>query len=106
MSPTYFVLSSQGTGKVSGTLASDFVSVGSSDLRVQTYFGAVSEVSDDLNDSPSSGIHGMAFGSISSSGKPTFFENLIAAGKLESPLFSVHTTRNQESGSQVRPVST
>lgn len=43
----------------------------------------------------------MAFGTIAQSKKPTFFENLIEQKKVAAPLFSVHLTRNQASGSEV-----
>lgn len=90
----------QGEGQVSGTLASDTVSIGSLTVPGQ-YFGAVSRVSDDFNDSPNDGLIGLAFGTIAQSKKPTFFENLIENKKVAAPLFSVHLTRNQASGSEV-----
>ncbi|KAF7980778.1 hypothetical protein HWV62_36837 [Athelia sp. TMB] len=89
-----------GEGQVSGTLATDVVSIGSLAISSQ-YFGAVSQESDDFNDSPNDGLIGMAFGTIASSKKPTFFENLIAQKKVAAPLFSVHLTRNQVTGSEV-----
>ena len=57
--------------------------------------------SSDLNDEPNSGLLGMAFGSIAQSGKPTFFENLLAQKRLAQSVFSVHLTRTRETGSQV-----
>ena len=44
---------------------------------------------------------GMAFSSISSSGKPTYFENLISNKAVAAPYFGVHLARRQASGSQV-----
>ena len=41
----------------------------------------------------------MAFSSISSSGKPTYFENLISSKSIPSQMFGFHLTRRQESGS-------
>lgn len=65
------------------------------------YFGAVNSESEDFQDSPNDGLIGMAFSSIASSGKPTLFENLLAANKVASPIFSVHLTRHQARGSQL-----
>jgi hypothetical protein len=91
---------SKGEGQVSGTIATDVVSVGSLAIAAQS-FGAVSHETEDFNDAPNDGLIGLAFGTIAQSKKPTFFENLIEAKKVAAPLFSVHLTRNQASGSQV-----
>ena len=64
------------------------------------FFGAVSAVSD-FNGLPNDGLIGLAFGTIAQSGKPTFFESLIKNNKLQAPMFSVHLSRHQESGSSV-----
>ena len=69
-------------------------------MRGQT-FCAVRKESSDLNDEPNSGLLGMAFGSIAESGRPTFFENLLAQKQLAQSIFSVHLTRTLETGSQV-----
>ena len=61
----------------------------------------MSKLSDDFNEYPSSGLIGLAFGTIAQSQKPTFFERLIQDKKVAAPLFSVHLTRNQETGSEV-----
>ncbi|ORX40467.1 aspartic peptidase domain-containing protein [Kockovaella imperatae] len=87
-----------GTGSVSGTLAQDSVSIGGSSVRGQ-YFGAVDQESDDFDGNPNSGVMGMAFSSISSSGEQTFFENLISNNAVSSPMFGFHLTRKQASGS-------
>lgn len=89
-----------GSGDVHGTLATDTVSLASTTVSTQ-YFGAVSSVSDDFNSNPNSGIMGMAFSAISSSGKPTYFENLISNKQINNPLFGVYLTRRQSSGSSV-----
>ncbi|KAH9892463.1 acid protease [Cubamyces lactineus] len=89
-----------GTGQVVGTLAQDSVSVGPIGVDKQT-FCAVHKVSEDLNQEPNSGLLGLAFGSIAQSGKPTFFENLLAEKKLSASIFSVHLTRLRERGSEV-----
>ncbi|KAI0645583.1 aspartic peptidase domain-containing protein [Trametes meyenii] len=91
-----------GTGQVSGTVAQDVVTISGSAATIQNQtFCAVHKVSDDLDQEPISGILGLAFGSISACGKPTFFENLLTEKKLAASIFSVHLTRGKESGSQV-----
>lgn len=74
--------------------------IGPAGVRGQT-FCAVRKESSDLNDEPNSGLLGMAFGSIAETGRPTFFENLLAGKKLAQSIFSVHLTRTRETGSQV-----
>ncbi|KAG8952196.1 hypothetical protein FRC04_004903 [Tulasnella sp. 424] len=87
-----------GTGEVSGVLAQDRVSVGSLVVENQ-YFGAVNQESNDFDNSPCDGLIGMAFSSVATSGQPTFFENLIKANKVAAPIFSLHLTRHQSTGS-------
>jgi hypothetical protein len=43
----------------------------------------------------------MAFGSIATSNKPTYFENLINNKAVNNPLFGFHMTRKQVDGSQL-----
>lgn len=50
---------------------------------------------------PAAGILGLAFTSIASSGATTFFENLIATGKLASNQFAFYLTRQQQEGSKL-----
>jgi hypothetical protein len=90
----------QGAGEASGTLASDVVSLSGLTVSNQA-FGAVSQLSEDFNAYPNSGLLGLAFGTIAQSRKPTFFERLIREKKLAAPLFSVHLARNPVSGSEV-----
>nr|XP_031860383.1 uncharacterized protein CI109_004273 [Kwoniella shandongensis]KAA5527455.1 hypothetical protein CI109_004273 [Kwoniella shandongensis] len=89
-----------GSGQVSGVLAQETVGLANTAINGQ-YFGAVSSESDDFHGNPNSGVMGMAFSSISSSGKPTYFENLISTKSVPSPLFSFHLTRRQPTGSQL-----
>ncbi|KAL8280599.1 hypothetical protein RQP46_006922 [Phenoliferia psychrophenolica] len=72
-----------GSGAVSGTLASDTVSIGGLSVASQ-YFGAVTTESSQFNGDPAAGILGLAFSSIAETNKPTIIENLISAGKLTS----------------------
>ena len=64
-------------------------------------FCAAHKVSDEFDREPISGLLGLAFGTISKTGKPTFFENLLAQRQLTYGIFSVHMKRRQEYGSQV-----
>ncbi len=91
---------SQGTGNVSGRLVTDVVSIAGLTVAGQA-FGAVSARLDDMDKQPSDGLIGMAFGTIAQSRRPTFFESLIAQRKLPAPLFSMHLSRHQESGSSM-----
>lgn len=58
-------------------------------------------VSDEFGSEPNDGLMGMGFGTIASSKKPTFFENLLLTHAIETPIFSVHLERGKEDGSQV-----
>ncbi|KAJ6475306.1 aspartic peptidase domain-containing protein [Mycena vitilis] len=89
-----------GSGEVYGTLMQETVSIGGLAVH-DLYFGGVSQVSDDFNELPNDGLLGLAFGTIAQSGKPTFFETLIANNMLPAPMFSVHLSRNHENGSEV-----
>lgn len=91
----------QGSGAVSATLATDVVSIHELTITDQS-FGAVTSESDDFDFYPNSGLIGLAFSSIAASGRPTFFERLIRDKQLAAPIFSVHLTRGQEEGSEVR----
>ena len=90
----------QGKGQVSGILSTDTVAIGSLSVESQ-FFGAINRESEDFNYEPNDGLIGLAFGTIAQSKKPTFFENLIEAKKVTSPMFSIHLTRNQVVGSEV-----
>ena len=71
-------------------------------LRIQKQaFGAVSYESDNYYTYPSSGLVGLAFGSIATIEEPTFFENLLVSRQLEFAMFGVHLTRGQAEGSSV-----
>ncbi|WWC64845.1 uncharacterized protein I303_107459 [Kwoniella dejecticola CBS 10117] len=89
-----------GSGSVSGQLAQENVGVANTLVQGQ-YFGAVSDESSDFQGNPNSGVMGMAFSSISSSGKSTYFENLINNKAVNAPLFGFHLTRRQAQGSQL-----
>jgi hypothetical protein len=89
-----------GSGAVSGALAQDNVMIGGTNV-VGQYFGAVTSESDDFYSNPNSGVLGMAFSSISASGKPTYFENLMSNRAVANPYFGFHLARRQPQGSSV-----
>ncbi|ORY31594.1 aspartic peptidase domain-containing protein [Naematelia encephala] len=89
-----------GSGSVSGILAQESVQVANTAV-VGQYFGAVNSESDDFASNPNSGVIGMGFSSISSSGKPTYFENLIANKAVSNSYFGFHLARRQAQGSAV-----
>ncbi|EJU04292.1 acid protease [Dacryopinax primogenitus] len=79
---------SYGDGYVSGVLAQDTVSVAALAIEHQ-YFGAVDQIASSFSSYPSSGVLGLGFGAISQTKTNTFFENLVRAQKVPSPLFSI-----------------
>ena len=87
-----------------GTYIKDLVTVDPLE-GVSQVFGLVDQESSDFSGYPNSGILGLGFGSISVSGQPTLFENMMNDGKLLAPLFSVHLARNARSGSEVSEFS-
>jgi hypothetical protein len=92
----------KGTGRVSGKVVTDVVSIaGLLTIKNQT-FGSVNNRSNEFDKQPNDGLIGMAFGTIAQSRQPTFFENLIKERKIAAPLFSVHLSRHEEKGSSVR----
>ncbi|KAJ7262240.1 aspartic peptidase domain-containing protein [Mycena haematopus] len=76
-----------------GQLMRDTVSMGGLEVRRQ-WFGAASELLGDFNELPNNGLVGLAFSTVAQSGKPTFFDNLIAEGI--SPMFSLHLARHND----------
>jgi hypothetical protein len=91
----------KGTGRVSGKVVTDVVSIAGLTITSQA-FGSVNNQSDEFGKQPNDGLIGMAFGTIAQSHQPTFFENLIKEHKIAAPLFSVHLSRHEETGSSVR----
>ena len=90
----------QGSGRVSGSLATDVVTFGELTVSRQV-FGAVHDESSDFAGQPNDGLIGMAFGTIAESDSPTFFENLISQHTVRSPLFGIHLERGRAVGSEV-----
>ncbi len=96
----FLVTIDQGSGEVFGSLAEDVVNVAGLTSEHQT-IGLVEMESNDFQGYPNSGILGLAFSTISATGRPTLFENLMKQDKLMAPFFSVHLARGTEDGSEV-----
>lgn len=85
---------------MAGQLAKETVSMAGLNYGNQTV-GLANQVSDDFNGYPYSGIMGLAFGTISVSGSPTVFENLMETRQVLAPFFSMHMVRGGSPGSEV-----
>ncbi|ORX35530.1 aspartic protease [Kockovaella imperatae] len=89
-----------GSGSCSGTLATDTVSFGS--LKVSTqYFGAVTKVSTDFDNTPATGLCGLAYQSIASTGHAPLPMNLYNTGKISTPEFGFRITADTSSGAEL-----
>ncbi|KAH9926259.1 aspartic peptidase domain-containing protein [Epithele typhae] len=84
---------SYGSGSARGTLGQDVVQFAGFEVQKQT-FGVVTQVSDNLLTSPVSGLMGLGFSTIASSGATPFWEALANADRtLDSPLMAFQLTR-------------
>ncbi|OCH95781.1 acid protease [Obba rivulosa] len=81
-----------GSGEVRGELASDTVQMAGFEVSDQV-FGLVEQVEGSLITPPVSGLMGMAFQTLSSSGAPPLWQTLAESGVLDSPLMSFQLTR-------------
>jgi len=81
-----------GSGEVRGVLASDTVQMAGFEVSNQI-FGLVELVEGDLISAPVSGLMGMAFQSLSSSGATPLWQTLAESNALDSPLMSFQLTR-------------
>ncbi|KAL7412344.1 aspartic peptidase domain-containing protein [Mrakia frigida] len=80
-----------GSGSASGTLATDTVTLGP--FSVEQTFGLVTSTSSNLIFSPLSGIMGLAFQSIATSGAVPFWYDLLSSSQLTQPLMAFYLTR-------------
>ncbi|KAG6820410.1 hypothetical protein H0H93_000917 [Arthromyces matolae] len=83
---------SYGSGKASGYLGSDIVQMAGFSVTNQT-FGVCDTVSSGLLTSPVSGLLGLAFQTIASSGAIPFWQALVEGDAWDSPLMAFHLTR-------------
>ncbi|ODN76856.1 hypothetical protein L202_05448 [Cryptococcus amylolentus CBS 6039] len=81
-----------GSGDADGELATDTVSMGGFSVTDQT-FGVVTSTSADLISSPLSGLMGLAFKSIASSGATPCWQSLASGGSWDSAEFGVYLNR-------------
>jgi cathepsin D len=83
---------SYGSGEAAGTLGEDVIQMAGFSVSNQT-FAVCDTVSSGLLASPVSGLLGLAFKSIASSGATPFWEALVANGAWDSPVMSFQLTR-------------
>ncbi|EIM86445.1 aspartic peptidase A1 [Stereum hirsutum FP-91666 SS1] len=83
-----------GSGAAAGALGSDVVQMAGFEVSSQT-FAVCDEISSGLLSSPASGLFGLAWQSIASSGATPFWEALYESSVLDSPLFAFQLTRYQ-----------
>ncbi|OCB86397.1 acid protease [Sanghuangporus baumii] len=89
-----------GSGAAAGVLGQDVVQMAGFSVSNQT-FAAVDQVSDGLLTSPVSGLLGLAFQTIASSGATPLWQNLVESGAWDSPVMSFQLTRYvDQSGAQ------
>lgn len=81
-----------GSGEAVGSLAQDVVQMAGFSVPNQV-FGAVDEVSNGLLTSPVSGLLGLGWQAIASSGSTPFWETLASSGTWTDPLMSFQLTR-------------
>ncbi|KAI0917955.1 hypothetical protein AcV5_002754 [Taiwanofungus camphoratus] len=81
------------SGAAAGTLAQDTVQLAGFKVNSQT-FAVVNQVSNGVLSTPVSGLMGLAWSNIASSGATPFWQSLaISSGTLDSPLFAFQLTR-------------
>jgi hypothetical protein len=60
---------------------------------MEAVVGVVDALSSNFNQNPVSGLMGLAWSSLASSGKTPFWQTLASGGSWDSPLFGVQLTR-------------
>jgi cathepsin D len=81
-----------GSGQASGTIGQDVVEMAGFSVSNQT-FAICDTISPGLLNPPVSGLLGLAWKSIASSGAAPFWQTLVAGGVWDSPVMSFHLTR-------------
>lgn len=96
-----------GSGKVAGELGQDTVTMGGFTINPQQFL-VVTSMSDGLLDGDTSGIMGLAFQSLASTGAVPFWQALTTAGQFANPEISFWLTRfiNSQDPSDEEPGGT
>jgi len=81
-----------GSGDASGVLGQDTVQMAGFKVEMQT-FAVATDVSTGLLNSPVSGLLGLAFQTIATSGATPFWETLVKSNASDQPLFSFYLSR-------------
>jgi hypothetical protein len=81
-----------GSGQAAGTLGQDVVEMAGFSVSNQT-FAICDQISPGLLNSPVSGLLGLAWRTIASSGAVPFWQALVAGGAWDFPVMSFHLTR-------------
>ncbi|KAF8074696.1 aspartic peptidase A1 [Lyophyllum atratum] len=84
---------SYGSGQAAGSLGKDTIQMAGFSVSNQT-FGICDDVSNGLLNNPVSGLLGLAFKSIASSGATPFWQTLVAGGAWDSPVMGFQLTRH------------
>jgi hypothetical protein len=93
-----------GSGAASGTLATDIVQMAGFQIDKQV-FATCDVISSSLLDAPVSGLMGLGWQSLSSSGSTPFWQSLYEANSLDEPLMAFYLTRfvNQTNAQTLEP---
>ncbi|KAJ3861067.1 aspartic peptidase domain-containing protein [Lentinula novae-zelandiae] len=96
-----------GSGDAAGTLGEDIVQMAGFSVSNQV-FGVCDQVSDGLLNSPVSGLLGLAFQTIASSGASPLWETLASSGAWDQPLMAFQLTRfnNDSKATDLEPGGT
>ena len=81
-----------GSGQAAGRLVADTVQMAGFSVANQV-FAVCDEISTGLLNSPVSGLMGLAWNTIASSGATPFWQTLAGSGKWDSPLMAFQLTR-------------